>query len=188
MNLWCRLLLHRALSARGPRLSLWDTAETRFRVVPTDLDVLGHMNNGRFATLMDLGRDDLMRRSGMWRHARRQRWYAVVAGQTLTYRRSLTLGQRFTVRTRVLGFDERWFYMDQRFVRGEHVVAHAVVRARFLDRHGHSVPHDALERLAGAFPGSLQVPGWVTEWSSHTRNPLDQPDPSRRMDDEHLSS
>ncbi len=37
-----------------------------FRVLPTDLDVLGHMNNGVYLSIMDLGRMDLLQRSGIW--------------------------------------------------------------------------------------------------------------------------
>lgn len=176
MNLWFRLLIH-SLTRRGRDLTPWDTAVTPFRVAPTDLDVLGHMNNGRFATLMDLGRADLMRRSGMSARARRLGWYAVVAGQSITYRRSLTLGQRFELHTRVLGVDENWLYMDQRFTRGDTTVAHAIVRARFLTRAGGSVPHDEIERLVGTIPGTLHVPDWVGEWTSRTRRPYDADHP-----------
>ncbi len=172
MNLWFRLLMH-TLWRRRADLSPWDTAVTPFRVAPTDLDVLGHMNNGRFATLMDLGRADLMRRSGMARRARALGWYAVVAGQTITYRRSLTLGQPFALSTRVLGIDDDWFYMDQRFTSGDALVAHAIVRARFLKRRGGSVRIDEIETLLGEIPGTLQVPDWVREWTSRTRLPYD---------------
>ena len=68
MNLYLRLLLMslRARAGRGGRpLSIWDTAVTAFRVAPTDLDVLGHMNNGRYASLFDLGRFDLLVRTGI---------------------------------------------------------------------------------------------------------------------------
>ena len=92
MNLFFRLLLLRLLVLRRPKLSIWDTATTPFRVVPTDLDVLGHMNNGKYLTLMDLGRLDLMLRSGLWRECVRRGWYPVVAGQTVTYQRSLKPG------------------------------------------------------------------------------------------------
>ena len=85
VNLYLRLLLMtlRTRAGRGDRpLSIWDTAATAFRVAPTDLDLLGHMNNGRYLTIMDLARLDLMTRSGFWARLRRRGWYPVVAGQT----------------------------------------------------------------------------------------------------------
>lgn len=50
----------------GPRIQPTEVARTGFRVWPTDLDVLMHMNNGVYLSIMDLGRIDLMARSGAW--------------------------------------------------------------------------------------------------------------------------
>lgn len=170
VNLYGRLvLLFLRWRGREP-LNLWDTAVTRFRVVPTDLDVLLHMNNGRYLTLMDLGRMDLMLRSGFWATVRARGWYPVVAGQTITYRRSLGLGQRFDLHTRVLGFDDRWIFLSQTFRRGETVVAHAVVRARFLKESGGSVTHDELFGLVGDAP-ELELPAWLADWTAATKIP-----------------
>lgn len=166
MNLYLRFLLL-LLRARGrPRLGLWDTARTPFRVAPSDLDPLLHMNNGKYPSIMDLGRLDLMIRSGTWARLRRRGWYPVVAAQTISYRRSLKLGQRFDLYTRILGFDERWSYLEQSFVAGGEVSAQAVVRARFLRRGGGSVDHDELEAFVGGFPKELRVPQWALEWTA----------------------
>ena len=64
MNLLLRLALVLFQGRRGPRLGLLDTGSLHMRVWPTDLDVLMHMNNGRYLSLMDLGRVDLLVRSG----------------------------------------------------------------------------------------------------------------------------
>lgn len=172
VNLYLRLLLMtlRTRAGRGDRpLSIWDTAATAFRVAPTDLDVLGHMNNGRYLTIMDLARLDLMTRSGFWARLRRRGWYPVVAGQTISYRRSLTLGQRFTVHTRVLGLDERWIYLEQTFAVGADLYAQAAVRARFLRRGGGSVSHGEVLELTGPLPAGREVPGWLLEWSAGSK-------------------
>ena len=44
------------------------------RVLPNDLDTNLHLNNGRYLTLMDLGRVDLMLRMGVMGELRRRRW------------------------------------------------------------------------------------------------------------------
>ncbi len=179
MNLYLRLLLLRIRTRQAARIGLWDTAVTRFRVAPTDLDLLGHMNNGKYLSLMDIGRLDLMVRSGYWAAISARGWYPVVAGQTISYRRSLRLGQRFEVHTRTLGFDDRWAYMEQRFLVGDVLYADAVVRARFLRRSGGSVSHEELEEAAGGFPEARHVPEWVREWtrtsSAHGKNPTGPP-------------
>ncbi len=174
MNLYLRLLLLMIRVRSGRRLSLWGgTSRVRFRVHPGDLDVLRHMNNGRYLTLLDLGRMDLMLRSGFWKRITEAGWYPVVAGQTITYRRSLELWQRFELSTRVLGYDDRWIYMEQIFRVGETVHADAIVRARFLRRGGGSVEIDEVLGLAGPVPEDLEVPEWVLAWnresSRHSR-------------------
>lgn len=169
MNLYFRLLLLWLRSHhRGP-LDLWDTAVTPFLVLPTDLDPLGHMTNGRYLTIMDVGRLDLMLRSGFWSKMKEQGWYPVVAGQTITYRKSLRPGQRFELRTRVIGFDDRWGYIEQNFCVGTTVYAQAFVRTRFLKKTGGSVEHDELEKLAGGFPPSLEIPEWLRQWTAASR-------------------
>ncbi|THV40182.1 acyl-CoA thioesterase [Glycomyces buryatensis] len=169
MNLYVRLLVLWWRSRRQERVGLWDTTRTPFRVLPTDLDVFRHMTNSKYLAIMDLGRMDLMMRSGFWKKLKERAWYPVVAGQTITYRKSLQLGQRFDVDTRVLGFDERWIYIEQTFCVGKTVYAQAYVRSRFLKRSGGSVEHDELEELAGGIPDTLEVPEWLRKWTVESR-------------------
>lgn len=173
MNLYFRLLVFMIRVRFRSRLSMWDTSHVRFRVNLSDLDVMRHMNNGRYLTLMDLGRMDLMLRSGFWKKVTDQGWYPVIAGQSITYRRSLTLWQKFELSSRVIGHDERWIYMEQVFRVGEKVYADAVIRARFLRRSGGSVDIDEILALAGPVPEDVQVPEWVIDWnesaSQHSR-------------------
>ena len=53
-------LQSRRRARRGERLDTWDVGRIRLRVLPTDLDVLGHMNNGVYLSIFDLGRFDLL--------------------------------------------------------------------------------------------------------------------------------
>ncbi|NYI42102.1 acyl-CoA thioesterase [Demequina lutea] len=170
MNLYLRLIFFRFLSSRRSRLSMWDTAVTPFRVTLSDLDLLGHVNNSKYPAIMDLARIDLMMRSGWWDKFRRKGWFPVVAGQTITYRKSLKLGQRFDVESRILGMDERWFYVQQVFRREDTVYAHALVRVRFLKKSSGSVEHDEMGEFVGGFPDSLDVPEWIRQWTAATKD------------------
>lgn len=165
MNLYFRLLLFMIRVRFRSRLGIWDTSHVSFRVNPGDLDVQRHMNNGRYLTLMDLGRMDLMVRSRFWKRITDQGWYPVVAGQTITYRRSLVLWEQFDLASRVIGHDERWIYMEQVFRRDGKVVADAIVRARFLRKSGGSVPMEEVLELVEPLPEHLVVPPWITEWN-----------------------
>lgn len=171
VNLYLRLLLLqlRIRLRPGRRLSLWDEARTPFRVTLTDLDPLRHVNNGKYLSMLDLGRLDLMQRSGFWAAIGARGWYPVVSAQTITYKRSLTLGQRFTLVTRVLGVDERAVYLEQTFVRRGAVVARAVVQGRFLRRTGGTVTPTELFEAAGGAPDHLELPDWVPAWAEAVR-------------------
>ena len=171
MNLVFRLWWLRLRARRRGPLSVWDVARTPFRVLPTDLDLLFHMNNGKYLSILDLGQLAVLLRSGLWQALTERGWYPVVAGQTISYRRSLRLWQRFEVHTRVLGFDDRWGYIEQTFVVGMTVHAQAIVRSRFLKRSGGSVTHDELEEVAGPLADHAAIPDWVLAWSAASRIP-----------------
>lgn len=142
-----------------------DTCVTPFRVWVNDLDVLLHMNNGRYLTILDLARVDLMMRSGLWRQLNAHRWYPVVTLETIRFHRSLELGNRYDVRTRVIGWDDKHIFIEQGFVRDNVEVALAVVRARFLKRSGGIVTTGELMQLAGVAQPSPELPEWVARWS-----------------------
>jgi len=59
MNLWFRLIALVFTAWRAtPFRSTDDVSRVHARVWPTDLDLSLHVNNGRYLTLMDLGRSD----------------------------------------------------------------------------------------------------------------------------------
>lgn len=154
----------RALRRRGP-VDPYAVSRLPLRVLPTDLDILKHVNNGVYFSLFDLGRFDLMMRSGMWDTFEEHGWYPVVAAETITFRRSLTLWQRFTVESRILGFDDRAFYLEHRaVVRGE-VYTRAFIRARFLRKSGGTVPvQELLDAIGHDDSRDLTVPDWLVRW------------------------
>ncbi len=143
----------------------------RIRVLPTDIDLLRHMNNGRYLSLFDLGRWDLLTRSGLVEAMTKQGWYAVVAAETITFRRSLELGQRFDLETRMIGHDDRAVYLEHRaLVRGE-IYARAIIRARILRRTGGTVPHDELFAAVGRPEGLPDIESWVHDWAAGSALP-----------------
>ena len=74
MHLLLRTLLVLFRSRRRPKLDFFDSSTLPMRVLPTDIDIAMHVNNGMYFSLMDLGRFDLMIRSGFWATMRRRGW------------------------------------------------------------------------------------------------------------------
>ena len=140
MNLWLRLLHLILASFVRPRLDpARDVSRLAFRVWPHDLDTSLHMNNGRYWTLMDHGRADIMIRSGLWRAIVKRGWVPVVSAGQIRFRREMKLFQAFTLETRILTWSEGHLVMEHRLLSkardGSPVLnAIALVRAGIYDR------------------------------------------------------
>lgn len=171
MHLIFRTILHLLLSRRASALGVHDVSRVALRVLPTDLDVLGHMNNGVYMSLMDLGRMDLMVRAGLWNRMRAAGYYPVMANETITFRKSLQPWTRVILETRIAGYDAKAVYGEQRFVVDGEVYAQAMTRARFLKKGGGTVSMAELSELTGVDVSTVQPPAWVEEWSKQNLLP-----------------
>jgi acyl-CoA thioesterase FadM len=105
------------------------------------------MNNARYLSFMDLGRTDLLVRAGMLGLVSRKRWKPVTGSIDIKYRRSLMPFQRFKLYTRVLCWDEKWLYLEQRLESARGVHAIATVRGLFVGREGSVPSRTVLEHL-----------------------------------------
>src|SRR3712207_2611966 len=115
MNLWFRLFYLIVASFVRPKLDpARDVSCLEFRVWPHDLDLSLHMNNGRYWTLMDLGRLDLVIRSGLWRAVVRHRWAPIVNAAKIRFRRELKLFRPFRIETRIVAWTEAFIVMEHR--------------------------------------------------------------------------
>ncbi|HEU6442545.1 MAG TPA: thioesterase family protein [Microvirga sp.] len=140
MNLWLRVLHLIVTSFFRPKINpLRDVSRLSFRVWPHDLDTSLHMNNGRYWTLMDLGRTDIMVRSGLWRPILKNGWVPVVSAGQIRFRREMRLFQPFHLETRILTWSETHVVMEHRLASrrrdGTRIVnAIALVMAGLYDR------------------------------------------------------
>lgn len=166
MNLYFRLLWLSLMARFRPQLGALDESVLRMRVWPFDLDLNRHMNNGRFLTLMDLGRIDLMLRSGLGRVVVRERWMPVIASSMVRWRRSLLPFQRFELRSRMLWWDDKWFYVEQRFVREGRTVAIGLVKGVIRRRGGHVAPAEVFAQVLGHEPKAPPVPAAIADWQA----------------------
>ncbi len=165
MNLWFRLLFTVLLGGWKKAVGPLDTCVSPYRVWLTDLDLLFHVNNGRYFSLMDVARIDLMRRSDLFFAIHKAGWYPVVVAETASFYRSLKLFERFQIETTIIGWDERDFFLMLRFVRRNKVVMEAVVKARFLKRSGGSISSEQLRQLAKITTPSPAIADWIAAWS-----------------------
>ena len=172
MNLYLRLLWllwhMRGMATRG----LFDESRLSFRVLPNDLDLNLHMNNGRYLTFMDLGRVHLLAQNGLLAHIRRKRWMPVLAAAEITYLRSLNPFDRFDLVTRVMAWDEKYVYMEQLFERNGELCAHAYVKGLFLSR-GERVPNAEVVAVIGYREAPPAMPEALQQWAALTATKRD---------------
>ena len=132
MNLYLRLLRVLLQCFRAPRQELFDRSCCLFRVWPNDCDINLHMNNGRFLSFMDLGRIYLLAQLGLLKPVLRNRWQPVVAAVDINYLRPLDPFQQFRLETQLLTWDEKYFYVEQRFIAAGRLRASALVKGLLL--------------------------------------------------------
>ena len=159
MKLWFRMLYYLITSKFRPNIeNLLDTSELTFRVWPTDLDISLHMNNGRYLTIMDFGRLDLMVRSPLWRQALKNKWTPVVSNTIVRFRRELRCFQPFILETRIVDWTDIDAVFEHRILfakgpRKDQVAAYALVRAGLYDRAKKAyVPVETLMELTNTYP------------------------------------
>ena len=140
------------------RITPLEPATLPMRVWLNDVDLNRHLNNGRYLSLMDLGRMDLLGRMRLLRPIFRRRWLPVLGAANIRFRRSLEPFEKFNLRTRVVCWDEKWFYMEQVFEKRDgSVAATAHVRGLFRGPEGNVAP-SAIVGLLGTRLESPPMP------------------------------
>ncbi len=170
MNLYLRLFwLWLAMLGKSsePRFTV---SRLKMRVWPNDLDLFLHVNNGRYLTLMDLGRLHIVMRSGLLKVMRERQWHAASSAAEIRFRRPLKLWQRYELVTEVVDWDDRGFLFEQRFESGGKVYARALVNAQFRHRREH-VPVETILELLGMqgeqAPGESRLVGGLAANVKH---------------------
>lgn len=158
-----RLLKQVILNRNAATLGVSETHHLTLRTRPWDIDPFLDLNNGRILTLMDLGRIGYFQRTGATKMLAQNRWVGSVAGSVIRYRRRITVFQKLELRTRIIGWDDRFTYFDQSFWRGGECCAQAVIRVVVSNKDG-IVPTDRLTTELGMDPKSPEMPAWVQAW------------------------
>ncbi|WP_284164080.1 acyl-CoA thioesterase [Frigidibacter sp. SD6-1] len=151
------------ISRRQPAIGLLDTHVSHHICWPWDLDFFLELNNGRTLTLFDLGRVPLGMRTGFNAALSRRRWGVAVAGSAIRYRRRVRAFDRVTIRTRCIGWDARFLYMEQSMWKGEDCTSQQVIRSAVTSKAGIVPVADVLAEM-GVRRESPALPAWVAAW------------------------
>ncbi len=159
-------LLASGLKARSlPELKLGETHISHHICWPWDLDLWMELNNGRTLTLYDLGRIPLAQRSGLLKLLARKRWGLTMAGAVVRYRRRVRAFDKIEMRSRLLGWDGKFMYLEQSMWKSNgDCASHAVYRGAVTDRNG-IVPTNIVLQAMDLEPADApDLPDWVKAW------------------------
>lgn len=160
---FARMMKELWISRRQSRLGILDTHVSHHVCWPWDLDMWVELNNGRTLTLYDLGRIPLAVRTGLGAVIRQRRWGITVAGSTVRYRRRVRMFHRVEMRSRCIGWDGRFLYMEQSMWRRGECTSHLLLRSAVTSAKGIVPPLEVLAAL-GQSMESPALPGWVKAW------------------------
>ena len=148
------------------RIGPFEETLVHMRVWPNDLDLNLHASSGRYVSFMDAARVAMLVRFGAFRKVIARGWRPVVGGTLITFRRSLYLFERMTIRSRMVCWDEKWFYMEHTIEKADgQLAAKARVRVTFKD-YGFFVPLDSAGSKAKV-EGTVKVAVLAPEKAKH---------------------
>jgi len=147
----------------APALTLLGTHISHHRCWPQDIDPWRELNNGRTLTLYDLGRIPLGQRTGLHRVLKSNRWGMTVAGNSTRYRKRVRLWDVVEMRSRCIGWDARFLYMDQSMWIDGDCTSQVLIRSAVTSKVG-IVPPENVARALGHDQGSPDLPDWVQGW------------------------
>lgn len=160
---FARMIKEFALHRNSDDLPLSGVHVSQHICWPWDLDIWMELNNGRTLTLYDLGRIPLAKRVGLVDVLRKQGWGLTMAGAVVRYRRRVRVFDRFEMRSRSIGWDHRFFYIEQAmYLRGE-AASHVVYRVAITGQDG-IVPPDSVLAAGEKNEVSPALPEWTTKW------------------------
>jgi acyl-CoA thioesterase FadM len=154
-----------------PQMGILEEDRLRLHVLPNDIDINLHMNNGRYLNLMDYARTHLLARTRLLEHILRSRWQPLIGAAWVTYRRSLPLFSAFNLSSRLVCWDQRWFYVEQIFTGRHGLAAVGWVKGALRDPKGVVAPQKLIDSVA---PGAVSppMPESIAAWNELTREKL----------------
>lgn len=159
-RLFWQLFLHR----NDPPMGLHDEHVSKHLCLPWDLDIWWELNNGRTLTFYDLGRVPMGEKTGLHKALKRRKWGLTVAGSSVRYRKRIVAFELITIRSRIAGWDGKFFYTEQSmWKKNGDCAGHVLIRSAVTSAKGIVSPTELLAEM-GHDEASPKLADWVTAW------------------------
>ncbi len=158
MSLWFRLLEKLESTLGKTHIGPLDEARVEMRAWPTDLDCTGHVGDERYLEMMKLGRHCLATRMGVLAEMQKRGITAHVGATEVQYLNELELFECFELVSRIVGWDDKWLFLEQKFIRcGGRPLAVGFVQLVFKHE-GQTVPPEVIMSYSGRIVDSPPLP------------------------------
>ena len=137
----------------------------KFRVGLADIDFNMHVNNSRYMVFMERGRWDHSVQTNTWDVMVKQKLNSIIAGIEMGYIREIRFGKPFDLETRFIGWDNKYVYLEQRFVVADKIYAYGLVKAVYFQR-GQLIEPSAAMALLGVQQASQPLPQHMELWKT----------------------
>ncbi|MCX6127740.1 MAG: thioesterase family protein [Proteobacteria bacterium] len=132
------------------------------RCWPHDCDINMHMTNSRFASFGDLARIGVLFDQGMMLRLMREKSAPILVAQNTIFFREIPIGRRFTIKSQILGWDDRFWFFQHDFIQGGQVKATTYAKGFFVR---HKKVQGFTQILGPHAMPSPELPLAVKHWS-----------------------
>lgn len=129
------------------KVDFLQAARRSFRVGLFDIDFNMHINNAKYLNYMERARWDLFVQQDKWDAVIKAKLNFIVASVEIGYIREINLFKKFEIESRYLGWDEKYFYLEQRFIADGKVYSYALIKAVFLQKKKLATPEKVIHEL-----------------------------------------
>ncbi len=138
-------------------------AQLKMRACINDLDLNMHVNNGRYLTLMDLGRIYYMAKTGVLKQIVKRGWMPMLGSTKVNFIRPLGAFNRFIMTCQLLYWDEKWVYVEQKIYKKNQLCVIALFKILFVGKQG-KIPSEDLMALFRTTLERPPMPEHLAAW------------------------
>lgn len=165
MNPIVRFIIAVVSATLASRIDVDAIARVRMRVLPNDLDLNLHMTNARYLALFDIAAVVFGIRVGLGRLIIKRGLRPLIASRIVRHRFSLRPFENLTVSTRLIWWDEKWFYIDQRMKTRRGIAAIVLTKGLVYQRRSsHTLRPEDVLRLLGFAASASSKPPEIARW------------------------
>lgn len=146
-----------------PKAGFLDKVTKRYRVLPQHIDFNMHINNAKYLEFFERARWDHSVQTGTFNQLLKQGFNFIVAGIDVGYIRELKLFQAFDIETHYVGWDDKYFYLEQRCTVDGKIHSYALVKAVYLKKGRPVAPNDVCRALGEDTTGN-HMPEHMELW------------------------